>query len=221
MSNIGLPVTEDTGSNYMKPGLHRMRITKIEPWTKYKSAEKMVDKRGYSGLEITFVNEKGESIADGFYYSDLPANHPNRADDNKKCKSEFLLSNLKRALGFGNEAVPVDKLKAAWCWGIVGLEQFIDGNNQNVKNDDGSNKAYSFLAKKFFPDGPKPAIIGDPDLPQSAGVPSGEFYKETVDRKQVATTSAVPERNAQATTQAPAKNAGATSEDDMPVEEDF
>lgn len=204
MSEVtGLPETNEAteGGNYMSPGLQRMRIDDIQVW-KNKNKQPREDPRGYPGLEITFINEQGQLISDGFYYSTQPLGHPSRTDDNSKCKSEYFLTNLKKALGFGTEAVSMAKLKSVWCWGAVGVDVYVDGAGEPT------GKKYSFLVKLFLPDGPKPAVAGDPLLPASNGVPSGKFLKKTISKDSAEATK-VPERTAAA---APVKN------DDMEVD---
>jgi hypothetical protein len=211
---IGFPETsESSDGDFMKPGLIRMKIDKIVEWKNSKTKEPMTDKRGYPGLEITLINESGEMIKDGFYYSKEPLKSPSRSDKNSKCKSEFLLMNLKKALGFGTEIVPPAQLKSKWCWGAIGTQVMVDSEGNPTGKD------YSFLVKKFYPDGPKPAIIGDPDLPQSDGKASGIFYKETLAKGSVSSTSAVPDRAV-----TPSKAEGTDplpNDDDMPVEDEF
>lgn len=172
----GLPATEKSTGGIMGPGLHKMKIVSIKE-LKDKSGNSKKDKNGNPGLEITFVNANKEKISDGFYYSTLPLGDAGRKDDNVRCKSEFLLTNLKKALGFPEGEVTQEQLSKAKCWGIIGLDV-------HYYNNEPTGKQYSFLAKKFFADGTTPpAIIGDPALPQSKGVPSGDFYKRTDDKK--------------------------------------
>lgn len=206
---VGFPKTSDGGSNFMQPGLQRMRIDKMIKWVG-KDGKPREDPRGYPGMYITLVNEQNQYISDGFYYSEQPLDHPSRNDDNLKCKSEYFLTNLKTALGFKPEQSPtLQEIKSKWCWGAVGIDVLIDGSGQPT------GKSFSFLAKKFFPDGIRPAIAGDPMLPQSGGIASGIFRKESMDRTKATTTTAPPERSA------PATQAEAPSdvEDDMPVED--
>jgi hypothetical protein len=174
----GLPATEEsTGGSYLPPGLHRVKISAIKVWVDFNKVAKK-DNNGNPGVEITFIDANKRTIKEGFYYSTLPIDHAGRKDDNVRCKSEFLLTNLKTALGFGTGAVTENQLKSAKVWAVI-------GNDEHFWKGEATGKNYSFMAKKFFPDNKvKPAILGDPDLPQSNGIASGDFYKRTDDKKQ-------------------------------------
>jgi hypothetical protein len=212
----GLPATEKSTGGIMSPGLHRMKILSIKPFVD-KSGKELKDKNGNPGLDITFINVNKETINGGFYYSTLPIGDPGRKDDNIRCKSEFLLTNMKKALGFPEGEVSKEQLAKAKCWGIVGLDV-------HYWNGKPTGKEYSFLAKKFFSDGDTPpAIIGDPSLKQSGGVPSGDFYKRTDDKRPPAGAPAEPEptierKEAQPKSDAPAATTNANP--DMEIAED-
>ncbi len=211
---VGFPATEEStggSGNYMTAGMHRMKISSMTEWLD-KNKQPKIDKRGYKGLYITFINEQGQTISDGFYYSKEPLNSPKRSDDNLKCKSEYFLTNLKTSLGFGKEPVSSAELKAPWCWGAVGVDILIDGNKKPT------GKKFSFLVKKWFPDGVKPILAGDPDLSQSNGIPSGMFLKNSTDRNQATATQAVPERTASQSAVVEQKEDSA-KEDDMPIDD--
>lgn len=175
---MGLPQTYDVP--YMKPGIHKVHIVKIEPH-KDKDGNLKNDDRGYPGFDIYFQNTEGEMISSTFYYSTLPQDHPDRNNPARKCMSEWRLKNLKAAMGFGTESVPMSVLTKKWIWLAVGLQpKEPDQNGNAVLKYTQDNKPYyegfsTVLSKFWSGDIEKPLVAGNPELDKENHLPSDIF----------------------------------------------
>ena len=160
------------------PGLHIAKISNIED--NIRDGKIVTDKDGNPSIKITFklkpVNEGSApaEISDSFFYSTDPKN--------KVCKSEWKLRALKSAMGLNvEENTPVEKVKAAKCYIIVQLCEYIDSNGNLITDDNGDVMSFVKVGSRFFSTAQgKPTIDGDPAI--TGGKPSGVFY-ETVVKK--------------------------------------
>lgn len=170
------------GGNAPPPGIHLFKFAKFEK-AKDSNGNPRTDSRGYPGLVITFKcqhptektkNEKGEDvprlckISDTFYYSTLPLDHPDRKDDDKRCKSEWKLMALKRACGWGQKEVTQQEYAVAKLWGLVYKAEHEDRDTgELITNDKGEVKYSLKLDSTYYPfsndaNHGKPALEGDP-----------------------------------------------------------
>lgn len=190
----------------LPPGLHKCKVKSVDRYTDDKGNEKR-DSRGYPGLLITVKAQDKNDIdpttkkpkvkfANGvFYYSPLPLDHPDRKNPEKKCRSEFNLANLKKAWGFGQEAIEMEKLKDVIFWAGIKKIIFTNDDGEVIKNEDGTEKSITTLNMKFFPyvsDETRPSIEGDPL--NTGKEPSGDFIeiRKSRQKQQSKSSEAVP-----------------------------
>lgn len=181
----GLPETAEGGS-YMGAGMHLVKIHSIEN-AKNDDGTPKKDKNGNPGLKIVFENRGGESISQVYYYSPLPVNHPDRLDDNKRCKSEFKLTQLKKAFGFGTRSITTEELKTKKCWMAIRQTNVEDAAGNPILKD-GRQKSYTSIAEVFplkeataaDPSRGRPVLKGDPET-DPANFLKGYFYEVKVD----------------------------------------
>lgn len=179
---IDLPETSDQ-QRTVPIGVHRMTIVKMEKALDKKN-QPILDNRNYPAIRMVFQTASGEQIDSLFHYSTKPANDPTRNDPTMYCRSEFRLTNLKRALGYGNEPVKADAIKGKWFYGMVYGERWVyEENKKQVvlkdPNDPKSTIIFNRLGSIFWPDNEqRPVKDGDPQNAASKGVPSGDFLKD-------------------------------------------
>jgi len=61
----------------------------------------------------------------------LPINHPDRQDDSRRCKSEFKLTQMKKAFGFGSKSIPLAEIKAKKCWMAIRRQDYVDAQGKS------------------------------------------------------------------------------------------
>jgi hypothetical protein len=182
---LEVPETAEGGS-YMGAGMHLVKIHSIEV-AKDDNGNPKRDKNGNPALKFVFENRASESISQIYYYSPLPVNHPDRLDDNKRCKSEFKLTQLKKAFGFGNKAITTEELKTKKCWMAVRQTNYEDAAGNPIVKD-GKQKSYCSIAEVFplkeatatDPSKGRPVLKGDPET-DPAGFLKGFFYEVKID----------------------------------------
>lgn len=179
-----LPETADTGS-ILKAGLHLVKIQSIENAINEEGSPK-TDRNGNPGLKITFENKEGDTISQVYYYSILPINHPDRLDDNKRCKSEFKLTQLKKAFGFGHKPISLAEIKTRKCWIAIRRQDFVDTQGSPIIKD-GKQKSFHQIADVWplkdpltDPSRGRPVLKGDPEI-DSGNFFIGYFYELKVD----------------------------------------
>lgn len=181
---MGMPGTEEGNSvKYMQAGLHLAKIAEIVEAVD-KEGKCLLDKNGNPAIKVTFQNKAEETISGIYYYSTLPLDHPDRKVDDKRCKSEFRLHQLKTAMGFGVKSVPVDKAKTAKVWLVVKLQDIVDREDNPVLKD-GKPKTWHVVGdvypvKADDPNKGRPVLRGDPTT-DSANFHTGVFYEKKVD----------------------------------------
>ncbi len=180
-----IPETADTGS-FMKAGLHLVKIHSIETAMNEIGLSKM-DKNGNPGLKITFENKDGDLISQVYYYSPLPLDHPDRLDDSKRCKSEFRLTQLKKAFGFGSKPITISEIKSKKCWMAIRRQDYFDTQGDAIMKD-GRQKSFHQIAEVWpMKDATandltrgRPVLKGDPEI-DSNNFFNGFFYEIKVD----------------------------------------
>ena len=182
--SVGMPATEE-GDNpkYMKEGLHLAKVLSISQYVDDKDVPK-TDKNGNPGLKVVFANKDGERIDGTYYYSILPLDDPKRREDQYKCKSEFKLHALKRALGFGTNATPVEEIRKKKIWLVVILQEYFDSTGNPVFNDKGKVKKFHQVGDVYPYDATseghgRPVLKGDPRT-DAENFLTGVFYEKKI-----------------------------------------
>ena len=152
-------------------GLHKVKISKIEPGEK-KNGSPIVDGNGNPSIKVTFRNQKGENIDKLFFYA---------KDENTECKAEFMLGDFKNALGLGTEGAEDDDVKDKTLWIIVVRTEYYNTSGQQLTID-GEPIVYGEVGAKFFPgtmdyDEVKSKVKGkDPQVDKDVIPKGGDFY---------------------------------------------
>lgn len=136
-------------SKYMGAGLHIAKISSIEPGQS-KDGVPYRDKRGYPCVLITFRNKKGETIRRFYYYSDKPAGHESRTNDKLKCTTEWILANLKNALGVGTKAASEEDIKNIPIWLPVIMTEFMTKDRVKLTKN-GTPIRYPEVGVNYWP----------------------------------------------------------------------
>lgn len=214
--SVGLPETEEQKDfrYFMKAGLHVAKVREIVQLVD-KDGKLQNDKNGNPGIKIIFYtrdkNEKGESVEPeaeaAYYYSPLPIDDPDRKNPDKMCKSEFKLTKLKQAMGFGLKAISAADAKKAKIWIAIKRQDIVDQEGNPVYKD---GKAISYhVVEDVFPydaNSPdtkfgRPVLMGDP-ITDAANFLTGYFYEKK--QKTVSgSTSSKPASSASAGSETP------------------
>jgi hypothetical protein len=190
---VGMPATEEgVNPKYMKAGLHLVKVLSISQYVDDKDVPK-TDKNGNPGLKVVFANKDGETIDGIYYYSTLPLDDPKRREDQYKCKSEFKLHALKRALGFGTNPTPMEEIRKKKIWLVVILQEYFDTAGKPVFNDKGKAKKFHQVGDVYPYDGTseghgRPVLKGDPRT-DADNFLTGVFYEKKVTNTMRATNS--------------------------------
>ena len=182
---VGMPATEEGDSRkYMKEGLHLAKILSISHYVDDKDQPK-TDKNGNPGLKVVFANREGEEMDGIYYYSTLALNDPRRKDEANKCKSEFKLHNLKRALGFGTKPTPIEEIRKKKIWLVVFLQEYFDTTGNPVFGTNGKARKFHHVGD-VYPYDPnsegrgRPVLKGDPRT-DADNFLTGVFYEKKID----------------------------------------
>jgi hypothetical protein len=205
----------------IEPGIHLVKIDSVIETLKSDGTPKL-DSMGYPGVTITFRTKKDENgnvpkISDNFYYDDRKPDDPTKRDPSTKCKSEWKLGNIRRALGYTeNQTLKWEDAQKIAFWAQVGVIRYIHPDDANTPNPR-VLKSYRELTHNYWHKDTDPEKLVIPGNPETE--PDGEPKKSFV-RYRVATLAQLAKWEGQADTPPQSENTpNGSSGDDSPEEQ--